>query len=72
MVTLPTEAADDPGLVADLADRGADVMRINCAHDGPREWTRMVANIRAAEARPGAACRSSWTSPGPRCGWRGC
>src|SRR5204863_4566477 len=50
MVTLPTEAADDPALVKTYADRGADVMRINCAHDEPREWTRMVANIRAAEA----------------------
>ena len=50
MVTLPTEAADDPALVKTYADRGADVMRINCAHDGPRDWTRMVANMRAAEA----------------------
>jgi pyruvate kinase len=49
MVTLPTEAADDPALLRTFAERGADVMRINCAHDGPREWTRMVANIRAAE-----------------------
>jgi len=53
MVTLPTEAADDPALVKTYADRGADVMRINCAHDGAREWTRMVANIRAAEEKTG-------------------
>ena len=53
MVTLPTEAADDPVLVKTYADRGADVMRINCAHDGAREWTRMVANIRTAEDQAG-------------------
>ena len=53
MVTLPSEAADDPALVKTYADCGADVMRINCAHDGPRDWTRMVANIRAAEAATG-------------------
>ena len=33
--------------------RGADVVRINCAHDGPREWERMVANVRAAERQIG-------------------
>ena len=50
-----------------LADAGADTMRINCAHDSQAEWARMVANIRAApSATPAAACRSSWTSPGPR------
>lgn len=29
MVTLGREAAEDPGFVADLAERGADVVRIN-------------------------------------------
>jgi pyruvate kinase len=53
MVTLPSEAADDPGLVMTYAERGADVMRINCAHDGVREWSKMVANIRSAEAKAG-------------------
>jgi pyruvate kinase len=53
MVTLPTEAADDPALIKTCAERGADVMRINCAHDGAREWTRMIANIRSAEEKTG-------------------
>jgi pyruvate kinase len=53
MVTLSAEAAADPALVATYAARGADAMRINCAHDGPREWAAMVANIRAAEKRYG-------------------
>ena len=51
MVTLATEAAEDPALVRAYAEHGADVMRINCAHDGSRDWTRMVANIRAAEEK---------------------
>ena len=51
MVTLATEAADDPAIVRDFADAGADVFRINCAHDGEAEWARMVANIRAAEKK---------------------
>ncbi len=48
MVTLPSEAADDPALVAAFARAGMDVARINCAHDGPDAWSRMVANVRAA------------------------
>ncbi len=53
MVTLGTEAADDPAYVANLAAKGADVMRINCGHGDPDMWQRMIANIRAAaDVRP--------------------
>jgi pyruvate kinase len=33
MVTMPSEAANDPNLVRDFLDRGMNIMRINCAHD---------------------------------------
>ena len=48
MVTLGVEAAGDPGFVADLAVRGADVVRINCGHDDADVWRRMIENTRAA------------------------
>ena len=48
MVTMPTEAADHPQLVAEFIEAGMDVARINCAHDGPAEWERMIGHIRAA------------------------
>ncbi|WP_444667030.1 pyruvate kinase [Cereibacter changlensis] len=48
MVTLPTEAATDPALVAALIAEGADAFRINCAHDDPEAWAAMIAHIRAA------------------------
>ena len=48
MVTLGTEAADDPGVIAGLAAAGADVLRINCGHGDTAEWARMIANARAA------------------------
>lgn len=48
MVTMPSEAADDPRLVRDLVAGGMDVMRINCAHDGPDAWSRMIDHLRAA------------------------
>jgi pyruvate kinase len=51
MVTLSLEAAQDSGYMLELARRGVDVVRINCAHDGVDEWTAMIANTRrAAEA----------------------
>lgn len=53
MVTLPTEAATDPELVAEFVEAGASVFRINAAHDGPAEWAAMVSHIRAAESQAG-------------------
>jgi pyruvate kinase len=40
MVTIPGDATET--LLLDLAQRGMDVARINCAHDGPERW-RMLA-----------------------------
>jgi pyruvate kinase len=47
MVTLPTEAGDDPALVQRLIGAGMNCARINCAHDDPAVWTAMISNIRA-------------------------
>ena len=48
LVTLPTEAAQDPGYMLEIARRGGDVVRINCAHDAPDEWSAMIENTRKA------------------------
>ena len=48
MVTLPSEAATDYGLVKKLVAAGMDVARINCAHDGPGHWRAMAALVRRA------------------------
>jgi pyruvate kinase len=66
MVTLPSEAADDPALVAALVEAGMDVARVNCAHDGPGDWARMVENVRAAAATSGRGVRVSMDLPGPK------
>ncbi|MBP1846666.1 pyruvate kinase [Rhizobium petrolearium] len=50
MVTLPSEAAAQPDFVLDLAKRGMDVARINCAHDDERAWAEMARHVRAASA----------------------
>jgi pyruvate kinase len=76
MVTLPSEAAGDFGLVRRLVDSGMDIARINCAHDGPVEWKAMAAKVRrAARAlrRPvrilmdlgGPKLRTGSIAPGP-------
>ena len=66
MVTLPSEAADDPDLVAAFVDAGMDVARINCAHDGPPEWGRMVTHVRAAAAAARREVRVSMDVSGPK------
>ncbi|HEX6829838.1 MAG TPA: pyruvate kinase, partial [Burkholderiales bacterium] len=66
MVTMPTEAADDPALVRDLLREGMDVMRINCAHDGPPVWERMIRHLRKAERELGRACKVSFDLAGPK------
>ncbi|WP_029353572.1 pyruvate kinase [Bosea sp. 117] len=53
MVTLPSEAAQDAAFVHDLARRGMDVARINCAHDDAAAWTAMAAHVREAGAAVG-------------------
>jgi pyruvate kinase len=48
MVTLPSEAAADYGLVKKLVAAGMDIARINCAHDGAGEWRAMAGLVRRA------------------------
>ena len=66
LVTLPTEAATDSGLLLALLRNGADAVRINCAHDGPEQWTAMIANLRAAEAATGRRVRVLADLGGPK------
>ncbi|MFN2381744.1 MAG: pyruvate kinase, partial [Guyparkeria sp.] len=56
MVTLPTEAADNLDLVVGLLQAGMTCARINCAHDTPHEWHRMIDNLQLARLRTGQAC----------------
>jgi pyruvate kinase len=67
MVTLPTEAGMDGGaLIGALIEAGADLFRINCAHDGPEVWGAMVAAIRAEAARTGRRLPVSMDLGGPK------
>ena len=66
MVTMPSEAATDPTIVRDLLQAGMNIMRINCAHDGPQQWDAMLAHLREACAATGLHCRSQLDLAGPK------
>jgi pyruvate kinase len=66
MVTLPSEAANDSSWMENLLRSGADAVRINCAHDSPDEWARMVENVRLAEKRTARRCRILMDLAGPK------
>jgi pyruvate kinase len=66
MVTLPSEAAADAALVADLVGHGMQIARINCAHDDATAWAAMVRNVRAAARRSGTRCLISFDLAGPK------
>lgn len=57
MVTMPSEAASNESLVRALLESGMDCARINCAHDDPPVWQRMIENIRRAQEAVGRECR---------------
>jgi pyruvate kinase len=66
MVTLPSEAADDYRLIRDILVAGANCVRINCAHDGPDQWERMLAHVERARRATGRSCRTFMDVCGPK------
>jgi pyruvate kinase len=66
MVTMPAEAATDYHLVRELAEGGMDCARINCAHETPSEWGRMIAHIHRAERAVGRRIRIDMDLAGPK------
>ena len=66
MVTMPSEAAEEPQLIESFLAQGMTIMRINCAHDHPDAWAAMLANLRQAEAKLGKSCRVAFDLAGPK------
>jgi pyruvate kinase len=66
MVTMPTEAADDPAFVLALAQNGMDCVRINCSHDGPEVWGAIVEHVHAARRATGKPLRILMDLGGPK------
>ncbi len=66
MVTMPSEAAAEPSFIRDLLAQGMNIMRINCAHDNPEAWGRMVEHLRHAEKTLGRSCKVCCDLVGPK------
>jgi pyruvate kinase len=66
VVTLPTEAAEEPRFVHDLIDAGMSCARINCARDDAAVWSAMAENVRAAERTLGRECKLLVDLGGPK------
>lgn len=66
MVTLPSEAANNEGLVLELVQRGMNVARINCAHDDAEAWRAMARNVRQAAEATGRTCLIAMDLAGPK------
>jgi pyruvate kinase len=66
MVTMPSEASHDYGLVRDLLAGGMNCMRINCAYDDTEAWAAMIGNLRRAEQEVGTRCRILMDLAGPK------
>ncbi len=66
MVTLSTEASEDEEFVVGLISNGMNVARINCAHDNPDIWGKMIAHIRKAEKKLQQKCKILMDIAGPK------
>ncbi|NOR36602.1 MAG: hypothetical protein GQ577_07635 [Woeseiaceae bacterium] len=66
MVTMPSEAADNKSLVAEMLDAGMNVARINCARDDEQAWEAMIRNIRQASQISAMPCKIVMDLAGPK------
>ena len=66
MVTLPSLAADDQIYVQRLVSLGMNCARINCAHDHPDVWARMIENIHTANKKLNKKCKIAMDLAGPK------
>lgn len=66
MVTMPAEAGDDYLLVRDLLAAGMDCLRINCAHDGPTTWQRIIDHLGTAKRELNRDCQICMDVAGPK------
>jgi pyruvate kinase len=66
LVTCGREAAEDPDFMREIVRRGADAVRLNCAHDDADAWAAMIRHLRAAEAEAGRRLKVLMDLGGPK------
>lgn len=66
MVTMPTEASKDIEMLEKLLLAGMNIARINCSHDDPEVWEKIIHNLHAAQRRTGRHCMLYMDLAGPK------
>jgi pyruvate kinase len=66
MVTAPSAKEADRAWMAKLLRAGMNVLRINCAHEGPPEWRLMLKALGDARRECGKECRVLMDLAGPK------
>ena len=66
MVTLPNTAAEDYSFVNNLVKLGMNSARINCAHDDPEVWEKMIENINRSKKNLKKNCKIMMDLGGPK------
>lgn len=66
MVTMPDEAIDDIDHLRHMVLEGMNVARINCAHNSPTEWQKIIDNINQLNEELGADVRILMDIAGPK------
>ena len=66
MVTMPGAAADNFQLVKDMIESGMNCARINCAHDDPEVWKKIIDHVREASGQLGKKCKIAMDLAGPK------
>ncbi|QGJ69402.1 Pyruvate kinase I [Planctomycetales bacterium 10988] len=66
MVTMPSEAGEDPQVIDRYMEAGMELVRINCAHDNKTVWSKMLEYLHQAEEKHGRKCRVLFDLAGPK------
>ncbi|CAM6036486.1 unnamed protein product [Sphagnum compactum] len=67
MVTLPSESAlEEDTLIQTLIKAGMNVARVNCAHDGPETWLKMIRKVRYFSQLLESPCQVMMDLAGPK------
>ncbi|MEO6599085.1 MAG: pyruvate kinase [Polyangiaceae bacterium] len=66
MVTAPPAKEADQAWMATMLRSGMNVLRVNCAHEGPEEWLATLKALGQARRESGRECRVLMDLAGPK------
>jgi pyruvate kinase len=66
MVTFTEEMANDRLMVEEMLHSGMSVVRINCAHDNPEVWIKMIDVLHRSVSKTGHNCKLYMDLAGPK------